>query len=120
MKRVVIVEDDVWLAAHFRRVLERAGFAVIVAHDGVAAIDVIDEAMPDAIVMDVLLGGSTAPALLHELQSHYDLAATPVVLVSNIAERVVEERMQKYGVRRVFDKADITPEQLVMCLREVT
>lgn len=119
MKRVVVVEDDHWLGAHYVRILKRAGLEPHLATDGSSAIDLIDTVAPDVIVLDILLTHSTAPTLLHELQSHRDLARTPVLLVSNIADRVDPDMMKRYGVRAVLDKATITPVQLVEKIQEV-
>lgn len=113
MKCIVVVEDDAWLGANFVRTLEKAGFEVHLATDGPTAIDVIDEMAPDGVVLDVLLENSTAPALLHEMQSHHDLANVPVLLVTNIADRVDPKIIKQYGVRGVIDKAELTPDQLV-------
>jgi DNA-binding response OmpR family regulator len=120
MKCIVVVEDDKWLGAHFVRTLERAGFEVYLATDGPGAIDVIDEMAPDGIVLDVLLENSTAPALLHELQSHHDLANIPVLIVTNIADRVDPAVIKRYGVHDVIDKAELTPDQLVKEVQKMT
>lgn len=119
MKCIVVVEDDAWLGASFERTLKKAGYEVHLATDGPAAIDIIDEVAPDGIVLDILLDQSTAPALLHELQSHHDLANIPVLLVSNIADRVDKATIARYGVRDVLDKADLTPDQLVAKVKEM-
>ncbi|HEY0965424.1 MAG TPA: response regulator [Candidatus Saccharimonadales bacterium] len=119
MKRIVVVEDDRWLGAHYMRVLTRAGFEPYLAADGAEAIDLIDTTVPDAIILDILLEQSTAPTLLHELQSHRDLSRIPVLLVSNIADRVDLGTMKRYGVHAVLDKATITPAQLVGEIQEV-
>lgn len=119
MKRIVVVEDDRWLGAHYIRVLTRAGFEPHLATDGADAIDLIDMIAPDVIVLDILLEQSTAPTLLHELQSHRDLSRIPVLLVSNIADRVDSDVMERYGVRAVLDKAVITPVLFVEKIKEV-
>lgn len=119
MKRIVVVEDDRWLGAHYMRVLKRAGFEPYIATDGGEAIDLIDTLIPDAIILDILLEQSTAPTLLHELQSHRDLSRIPVLLVSNIADRADPQIMKRYGVRDVLDKATVTPVELVEKVQEM-
>ncbi len=119
MKRVVIVEDDRWLGAHYVRVLAKAGLEPHLATDGSSAIDLIDTVAPDVIILDILLKHSTAPTLLHELQSHRDLSRIPVLLVSNIADRVDPEIVSRYGVRAVLDKATVTPIELVEAIQGV-
>jgi CheY-like chemotaxis protein len=118
-QRVVVVEDDAWLAEHYLRVLRRAGYEAYLAADALQAIDVIDSAQPHAILLDVLLTGTTAMALLHELQSHADLAKIPVVLATNLADQIDLEDVKGYGVKRILDKATMHPEDVVTAVRGV-
>lgn len=115
---VLIVEDDEWLAEQHVRTLAAAGIrAEAVAH-ALAAIDSIDQALPDVLVLDVLLVGPNAFTLLHELQSHADLASIPVILCTNSADQLAEEDVEAYGVVRILDKAAMLPEDLVTAVKK--
>lgn len=118
-KRVVVVEDDEWLAEHYLRVLRRAGYEVYHAPHAVAAIDIIDKVQPHAILLDVLLTGTTALALLHELKSHEDLAKIPIVLATNLADQIQLDDVASYGVKRILDKASMHPEDIHVAIRSV-
>lgn len=117
MQRVVVVEDDQWLAEHYLRVLRRAGYETYHAAHALGAIDIIDDVRPDVILLDVLLTGTTALALLHELQSHDDLADIPVVLATNLADQIELDDVASYGVKRILDKATMHPEDVVVAIR---
>ncbi len=116
-ERIVIVEDDAWLAEHYMRVLRREGYEVYHAPHAIGAISVIDQAQPQVLLLDVLLTGTTALALLHELQSHPDLAAIPVVLATNLADQIDIEDVRGYGVKRILDKATMHPEDIAAAIR---
>jgi CheY-like chemotaxis protein len=119
MTRVVLVEDDAWLAELEVRALENAGFSVRHAPHAPAAIDAVDDFVPDVIVLDVLLTGTTAFALLHELQSYTDTHDIPVILCTNMAESLSLDDMKSYGVRRIVDKSTMKPDDLVAAVRSV-
>lgn len=119
MTRVLLIEDDAWLAELEAGILERAGFEVSAASSGLVAIDMVDESRPDAIVADVLLAGSTVFALLHELQSYKDTDKIPVVLCTNLAEQFSAEQLEEYGVKRVVNKTTMDPAELVAAVRSV-
>lgn len=119
MTRVLLVEDDRWLAELEQRVLEKAGYEVVHAEHGYAAIELVDSFKPEVIVLDVLLGGSTAFALLHELQSYADTASVPVILCTNLAEQLSQEKLQEYGVRRVVDKSTMHPDDIITAIKGV-
>jgi DNA-binding response OmpR family regulator len=55
--RLLVVEDEVRLAAALRRGLEAEGFAVDLAHDGVNGLHLATEGGYDAVVLDVMLPG---------------------------------------------------------------
>lgn len=118
-ERVVVVEDDAWLAEHYLRTLRRAGYETYHAPHAVAAIDVIDQVEPHAIVLDVLLTGTTALALLHELQSHSDLAKIPVILATNLADQILLSDVESYGVKKILNKASMYPDDIVVAVRSV-
>lgn len=115
---VLIVEDDQWLAQQYVRTLELAGFNARFVSHGLAAIDTIDAKTPDILLLDVLLPGGTIFTLLHELRSHTDLAAIPVILCTNSADQLAEEDMAAYGVVRVLDKAVMKPEDIVAAVKK--
>lgn len=117
--RIVVVEDDEWLAEHYLRVLRRSGYEVYHAPHAVAAIDVIDKVQPDVIILDVLLTGTNALALLHELKSHEDLASIPIVLATNLADQIQMDDVASYGVKRILDKASMHPEDIDVAIRSV-
>lgn len=116
---VLVVEDDTWLAEQYERTLKHAGMQVEQVDNGFAAMDSIDAHRPDAIVLDVFLTGQTAFTLLHELRSHIDLAAIPVIFCTNSASDIVKEDVEAYGVKVVLDKATMTPQDLVAAVKKV-
>lgn len=117
MTKVLIVEDNRWLAELQADILRGADYEVVISPNAIEAIDMIDSFKPDAIVLDVLLTGSTAFALLHEMQSHADIANIPVVLCTNTAESLDMDTVKYYGVKRVVDKTTMYPDDLIAAVR---
>lgn len=118
--KVLLVEDDPWLAEVEAKTLQDAGFEVSHAPHPPAAIESVDVFQPDVIVLDVLLGGGTAFTLLHELQSYGDTGQIPIILCTNLAESLPGDELTRYGVRRVVDKTTMHPDDLVAAVRSVT
>lgn len=52
---VLIVDDDIKLAALLRTYFEKDGFVVFIAYDGSQALTTIQEAKPDIVVLDIML-----------------------------------------------------------------
>lgn len=119
MSVVLLVEDDAWLAELEVASLQSAGYEVLYAPHAQSAIARLDEKMPAVIVLDMLLTGTTAIALLHELQSYTDSQSIPVVLCTNMAESLQLDDLRPYGVRRILNKATMHPDDIVAAVRSV-
>jgi DNA-binding response OmpR family regulator len=118
-KKILIVEDDKWLAEQHARVLKKAGLQPIVTLHAVAAIKAVDDDHPDAIVLDVLLTGSTAFAFMHELQSYSDTGKIPIILCTNLAGDLLLDDVAPYGVRKILDKTTMAPDDLAAAVRSL-
>ncbi len=119
VQKVLIVEDDEWLVEQYMRVLSSAGYNVVSVSNALSAIQAIDDFQPDAIILDMLLTGSTALALLHELQSYGDTGIIPIILCTNIANEISLKNLRPYGVMQIIDKTKMKPDDLTVALRSV-
>lgn len=120
-KKVLIIEDDRWLSDTFEKVLQKNGWQTQVASDGEKGIDAIDDFAPDVLLLDFILPGPSASALLNELQSHTDLAGLPVVLCTSLDMKDFDaDSLKRYGVRAVLDKTNVQPSEIVEALTRAT
>lgn len=118
MKRALIVEDDRVWAQLLAKWCEQEDIAVEVAGSPQMAMDALDGAAFDVVVVDMLLAAETGMALLNEMAGYDDLAQIPVIVCTNSAG-VTQEALAPYGVRAVLDKASMTPGDVRWVLREV-
>ena len=120
IKNVLIVEDDAWLANNHLTIMTVSGYEAQAVSSSEAAIARIDDKAPDVIVLDVMLEGGTAFALMHELQSYEDTARIPVILCSNIPGELLDHKaLDRYGVRIVLDKSTMRPYDLLSAVEQV-
>ena len=117
MKKLLIVEDDKNWADILCRYAAMVGADTRVVVSGGQAMEMIDDWRPDAIVLDMLLAGETAVALLNELRSHADLARLPIVVCSNAGVNLAD--LQPFGVRALLDKASMLPDEVRAVFSEV-
>lgn len=116
MTKVLIVEDDPWQRDHVATVIKRAGMTPVLSGHAYEALDAIDVSKPDVVLLDMMLPGVNAMALLHEVQSYDDLADIPVIVISASSDATLDE-LAPYGVVRVLDKAAATPDDVVGAVR---
>ena len=70
------------------------------------------------MLADVVLGAKNLFVLLHEMQSYVDTRDLPTVVLSSISQQIGVADLEKFNVRKVLDKAKITPDVLRQTLRE--
>ncbi len=80
--RVLVVEDDPDIAALLTRRLTRLGHAVEAVGTGSAALAAATRAVPDLVLLDILLPDTDGWTVLRELRARPGLAEVPVVVVS--------------------------------------
>jgi len=89
--RILIVEDEARLADLLRRGLVEEGHAVDVALSGEEALEWVDAAPHDAIVLDVMLPGISGLDVCRQLRMRGGRRSTPVLLLTArdaVADRV--------------------------------
>lgn len=84
MTRKVLLVDDSGLARRStRRVLEQAGYAVIEAEDGLAALELFALDKPDVVLLDLVMRGMYGLDVLTKLRE-IDPAARVIVMSADI------------------------------------
>lgn len=118
MKTILVVEDEPWLAEAYVDAIRAAGYKAQYAQDAAMAIEMVDDARPDLIVLDIMLPHASGLQLLHELRSHADLISLPVIVCSNAVSKLNRAQLKSYGIVAVLDKARLTPDKLRIAIRE--
>lgn len=99
--RVLVVDDERAVAALLRGRLERAGYEVQVAGDGLAACEAIGENPPDLILLDLMLpilDGWKVCSIVRALPDP-EVSRTPIIMLTAQASR--EDRLR--GLRSGAD-----------------
>jgi DNA-binding response OmpR family regulator len=112
---VLVVEDDRKTAAIMRLYLERDGYDVEVVHDGTAALEMLEQTVPLAVVLDVMLPGTSGLDICRQVRRQGDV---PVLIVS--ARTGEQDRLS--GLHAGADDYIIkpfSPRELVARLRAV-
>jgi two-component system phosphate regulon response regulator PhoB len=92
MHRILIVEDEQDIADLIGFNLQRAGFEVLKAHDGIAGTETALRERPDLIVLDLMLPGRDGYAVFRELRRDNRTTAIPVIMLTARAQ--TEDRIQ--------------------------
>ncbi|HZQ49924.1 MAG TPA: response regulator [Candidatus Dormibacteraeota bacterium] len=123
MKTVLVVDDDPDMRFMLKLLLERGGYQVNEASDGLAALHAIRAQMPDLVLTDLRMPMMDGAELILRLRSEPPTAEMPIILITAYAvlpdtakladetipkpfapERVVETVTRLLGGRRASDR----------------
>ena len=82
---ILVVDDDPVMRLLVGKALERAGYRVSVVDNGYAALNAIDDAIPDLVVSDVQMPGLSGFELVVRLRSSDRTSRIPVLFLSGAA-----------------------------------
>jgi CheY-like chemotaxis protein len=95
--KVLLVDDEDSLRKVMKELLERDGYVVGEARDGVQALDQIDRMGPDIIVLDLNLPGLDGYGVLSHLRSRPATSAIPVIVLTAKGDEDNEVRVFELG-----------------------
>lgn len=116
-KQVLVVEDNLDLAAGLRLVLLEAGYEVQVAHDGAGALKAAEQQRPDAVVLDVGLPDIDGYEVAYRLRHQLGLRNIPIIALSGYGSDYDRHRSSEVGIDRHLVKPASLPdlEQALGC-----
>ena len=82
MATVLVVDDDALIVELIQQTLEDAGYHVVTAHDGEQALELVEEAQPDAVVTDLMMPRVDGATLCWQLKANTATQAIRVMLIS--------------------------------------
>ena len=95
--KVLLVDDEDSLRKVMKDLLERDGYNVAEARDGVQALDQVDRVGPDIIVLDLNLPGLDGYGVLSHLRSRPATAGIPVIVLTAKGDEDNEVRVFELG-----------------------
>ncbi len=84
-KKVLVVDDEADVRNFLSAALIEAGFDVVTAEDGDAALEKIKMQIPDLISLDLVMPHKSGAKLYHELTKHKEWQKIPVIIVTGHA-----------------------------------
>ena len=103
-KTVLIVEDNELNMKLFHDLLEAHGYKTLQTRDGLSALDIAREHMPDLILMDIQLPEVSGLEVTKWLKEDEHLRSIPVIAVTAFAMKGDEEKIREGGCEAYISK----------------
>ena len=115
MKRVLVVEDEIKIARLVRDYLHQAGFEVLEAADGAAALSLVRAERPDMVVLDLGLPGMDGLDVTRALRA---VSSVPIIMLTARSEETDRIVGLELGADDYVTKP-FSPKELVARIRAV-
>ena len=110
IKTVIVAEDDPFFRETIQLQLESHAVSVRTTRNGEEAIQAIDSAVPDLLLLDLLMPKKDGFAVLaHIREKKIEL---PVVILSNLLDEIDNEKCFAMGAKAYFVKNEMDEDEL--------
>lgn len=111
--KILVVEDDAFLAGMYLTKFGIEGFDVELASDGKEALKKAGDWEPDLILLDIVLPVMDGFGVLEKLRTDKDTKAIPVILLTNLGQKSDVERGLSLGASDYLIKAHFMPSEVI-------
>lgn len=118
MKKILIIEDDVFLNKAYQIKLSAQNFSVVFALEGEDGMKKVYSEKPDLILLDLMLPKKSGFEILEEMQKTPDVKKIPVLILSNLGQEDDVRRALELGAKDYFVKSDVKLETVVEKVKE--
>lgn len=117
--RVLAVDDSLTMREMLRQTLSEAGFNVVLAEDGLDALDRLPEADPDLILTDLNMPRMDGFGLIDAVRKGEISARVPILVLTTESAATLKDKARSVGatgwITKPFDE-----KSLVSTIRRVT
>src|SRR5579862_2912219 len=116
---ILFVENDAVALTMYQKRLQREGFHVETAEDGIAALRVLSEMTPDIVVLDLMLPKFSGRDVFDYMRADVQFKKVPVIIFSNAAKTEWPSDLES-SPTRALPKSEANFTSLLELVREMT
>ena len=101
---ILVVDDSVTVRKVTSRFLERQGFNVVLAKDGIDALEILQETMPDLMLLDIEMPRMDGFEVASQVRHNRRLQELPIIMITSRTGEKHRERAFEIGVNDYMGK----------------
>jgi len=117
--KILIAEDDGFLATAYRVKLVKEGFDLQIASDGEEALNILKTFVPDVIVLDLVMPRKDGFATLEEIRKQPIFKDIPIIVASNLGQQDDIDRAMALGAQDFITKSNLSMSDLITKLNNI-
>lgn len=111
--KIIIIEDDQAISQMYKLKFETEGYIVFTANNGKEGLKLCEQKKPDIILLDLMMPIMRGDEMLAKLRKTEWGKNMKVVVLTNISESKLADKVHSLGVLDVLTKAQFTPTEVV-------
>ena len=115
----MIVDDSVTVRKVTSRFLEREGFNIMTAKDGVDALRQLQDSVPDVMLLDIEMPRMDGFEVAKNIRTSSHLSELPIIMITSRTGTKHRERAYELGVNNYLGKP-YQEEELLASIKELT
>jgi CheY-like chemotaxis protein len=119
MKKILLVEDDVFFQKFYSFKLQESQFDVGVAPDGEACMNQLQTFLPDLILLDLVMPKKDGFSVLQSVGQSPTLRTIPVLVFSTLGQEKDISRAMSLGARGYVNKSFLDFDALLQKINEL-
>lgn len=114
-KKIFLVEDNLEISRMYERSFRLHGHQIDIVHDGETALAKLtaESALPDAVILDIMLPHMNGDQLLEHLRADARFAQVPIVILTNSVNQEEGQRLLELGADLYLVKIENQSKQVV-------
>lgn len=110
---ILLAEDDEFIRDIYNRIFTMNGYNVIMASNGIEAMEKLEKTTPDLILLDIMMPYLNGKDVFKKIKANDKLKDIPIVFLTNVSaqddlEQELLEKADKYLI-----KAHFTPKEVI-------
>lgn len=118
-KKVLIIEDDPFIADVYVLKLESEGYNVESAEDGIKGLAAMKKNKYDVVLLDILMPNMDGFKVLEQIKMVPELNKIPVIILTNLSQKKDIQKGIDLGARDYIIKTKFTPTEVVKTISKV-
>lgn len=117
-KKILIIEDDKFLAKMLSKMLESHGYEVALAINGREGLLKVSTENPKLVLLDIILPDIDGFDLLETIKKDVKTKKIPVIIISNLGQQEDIQQGKALGAKDYLVKSEIKLDQVVDKVRK--
>ncbi len=114
--KILVVDDEPDVVDLLERTLKAEGFTVVVAYDGIGALDLVGTERPDLVLLDIMMPMMSGYEVCAQIKANPTTSSIPVICVSSAHTHDARNSALRAGAATLLTKP-FMPAELVAQIR---